>query len=260
MSVFQGTTGALYWSDAGDGPHRPLLMVHALGADRRLWSAQLPLLSATRRVLTFDLPGHGSSQALPGPYSISDLGTDVIGLAGAAGLDEFDLCGISLGGLLGLWIGVNHHDRVGRLVVCNTAARVGTEESWQTRIDTVERAGMEGILEMALARFFTPGFPAAHPEVAAAAADTLLAIDPVGYLGCCAALRDADLRERVPAIRCPTLVIGSDQDISTPPEDASWLNEHIPGSRLKILEGAAHLSNIEQPEAWANEVTAFLAD
>jgi len=259
MTRLEGRTGALDWTEAGGGSDRPLVLAHALGADRGLFAAQLPVLSVTRRVIQFDLPGHGASSASPGPYTIRDLGLDVLDIATAAGADTFDLCGLSLGGFITLWIGANAPDRVGSLIVSNTAARVGTEELWAARIDSVESGGMEAIREMALTRFFTPGLAATgHPAVERANL-VLAATDPVGYAGCCAALRDADLRESVGAIRSPTLVIGADQDISTPPVDSRWLHENITGSKLRILDGAAHLSNLEQPEAWTAAVTAFLA-
>ncbi|MGH8950802.1 MAG: alpha/beta fold hydrolase [Acidimicrobiia bacterium] len=259
MTKVEGRTGALDWSEVGTGPARPLVMIHALGADRGLFAPQLPVLSATRRVIQFDLPGHGASSAVPGPYAIGDLGLDVLDIATAAGADEFDLCGISLGGLMGLWVATNASDRVGALVVSNTAARVGTEELWAARIEAVESGGMDSIREMALTRFFTPGLAATDPSTVERTGLVLAATDPVGYAGCCAALRDADLRESVGAIRNPTLVVGADQDVSTPPADSRWLHENITGSELRMLDGAAHLSNLEQPEAWTSAVAGFLS-
>ena len=260
MTRLDGRTGALDWSDVGVGPNRPLVMIHALGADRGLFARQLPVLSATRRVIQFDLPGHGASSAAPGPYTIRDLGLDALDIATAAGADEFDLCGLSLGGFMALWVAANASDRVGALIVSNTAARVGTEELWAARIEAVESGGMDSIREMALTRFFTPGLAETDPPTVERASLVLTATNPVGYTGCCAALRDADLRESVGAIRSPTLVIGADQDVSTPPVDSKWLHDNITGSKLRILDGAAHLSNLEQPEAWTAAVTAFLSE
>jgi 3-oxoadipate enol-lactonase len=235
-------------------------MVHALGADRAMWSEQVPLLSSRRRVVLLDLPGHGASSPVPGHYTVEDLGLDVLDIATGAGLGEFDLCGLSLGALITLWIGINAPDRASALVVSNTAARVGSEELWTARIEAVEGGGMEAVREAAVARFFSPEHATAQPAMVAEATRTVLAVDPVGYAGCCAALRDADLRDSVGAIRSPTLVIGGDRDIATPPEEAVWLHEHIPGSRLRILEGAAHFSNLERPEDWGAEVARFLEE
>jgi 3-oxoadipate enol-lactonase len=255
-----GRTGALDWSGAGAGPGRALLSIHALGADRGIWARQLPTLASGRRVILVDLPGHGASSARPGPYTIEDLGLDMLDIATAAGAEELDVCGLSLGGLIALWLAINAPDRVETLIVSNTAARIGSEELWSARIEAVETGGMEGIREMAVARFFTPEFASANPGAMEEAGRVLVATDPAGYAGCCAALRDADLRQSVEAIRCPTLILGGERDISTPPGEAIWLHEHILGSRLRVLEGAAHFSVVEQPGAWSDEVARFLKE
>jgi 3-oxoadipate enol-lactonase len=234
-------------------------MIHALGADRQMWEPQVPALARTRRVLLIDLPGHGTSTAAEGPYTVSELGEDILDLADSAGAGSFDLCGISLGGLISLWMAAHAPDRVDSLVASNTAARIGSEEIWQARIDAVSEGGMEAISEAALGRFFTDGFAAARPDVYERTKATLLGTDPTGYVACCAALRDADLRELVEAIHCPTLVIGGSADVSTPPDEAKWLHDHIEGSRLVILDGAPHFANLEQPEEWSAVVAGFLA-
>jgi 3-oxoadipate enol-lactonase len=235
-------------------------MIHALGADRQMWEPQLPELARTRRVLLVDLPGHGTSTASGGPFTVSQLGEDILDVADSAGADEFDLCGISLGGLISLWMAAHAPERVNTLVASNTAARIGSEEIWQARIDAVSKGGIEAISGAALERFFTAGFATARPDVHERTKATLLGTDPDAYMACCAALRDADLRELVEAIHCPTLVIGGDDDISTPPDQAEWLHEHIEGSRLAVLEGAPHFANVELPDKWIGVVTGFLGD
>jgi 3-oxoadipate enol-lactonase len=255
-----GQTGALSWTEAGDTSARVLLLIHALGADRQMWEAQLPALAEIRRVVMVDLPGHGTSTSLPGPYTVRDLGEDVLDIATTAGADQFDLCGMSLGGLISLWMAAHAQDRVLSLVASNTAARIGSGEIWQARIDAVAEGGMAAVSEAALGRFFTPELASADPGTFERSARTLLATDPDAYMSCCAALRDADLRELVEAIHCPTLVIGGSHDISTPPEESVWLNDHIEGSKLVILEGAPHFSNLEQPETWTKAVAAFLTE
>jgi 3-oxoadipate enol-lactonase len=255
-----GHTGTLTWYTVGNESARSLVMIHALGADSEMWDAQLPQLSTMRRVVMVDLPGHGNSVAGPGPYTIRALGEDVLDIATTAGVPQFDLCGISLGGVISLWMAAHSPDRVISLVASNTAARVGSEEIWQARIDAVTGGGMEAVSEQALGRFFTSSFASEQPDVFDQRSRALLATDPGGYAACCAALRDADLRELVEAIRCPTLVIGGGEDISTPPDQSVWLNEHIPGSKLHILEGAPHFANLEQPQAWTEVVAGFLAE
>jgi len=255
-----GRTGTLTWYTVGEASARPLVMIHALGADSEMWEPQLPELSAMRRVVMVDLPGHGNSVAGPGPYTIPELGKDILDIATTAGAGEFDLCGMSLGGLISLWIAGHSPERVMSLIASNTAARIGSEEIWQARIDAVAGEGMEAVSEQALARFFTSGFASEHPDVFDQTSRVLLTIDPAGYAACCAALRDADVRELVEAIRCPTLVIGGTEDISTPLDESVWLHEHIGGSTIHILDGAPHFANLEQPAAWTEAVKRFLAE
>jgi 3-oxoadipate enol-lactonase len=235
-------------------------MIHALGADRQMWEPQVPVLARMRRVLLVDLPGHGTSTASEGPFTVQQLGEDILDVADSAGAEIFDLCGISLGGLISLWMAAHAPERVNTLVASNTAARIGSEEIWQARIDAVSKGGIEAISGAALERFFTAGFATARPDVHERTKATLLGTDPDAYMACCAALRDADLRELVEAIHCPTLVIGGDDDISTPPDQAEWLHEHIEGSRLAVLEGAPHFANVELPDKWIGVVTGFLGD
>lgn len=255
-----GRTGALAWTEVGDPSTRALVMIHALGADSKMWEPQLPDLARLRRVITVDLPGHGTSVGSEGPYTVRDLGEDILDVAAGAGADTFDLCGISLGGFISLWIAAHAPDRVTALVASNTAARIGTEETWQARIDGVAGGGIEAISEQALGRFFTPGFAVSDPGTYQRSANTLLGTDPGAYMACCAALRDGDLRELVEAIRCPALVIGGSEDVSTPTEQAEWLSDHIEGSRLAIIEGAPHFANLEYPDEWGKLVTGFLGE
>ena len=225
-----GRTGTLTWYTVGDESARPLLMIHALGADSEMWEAQLPVLSTMRRVVMVDLPGHGNSIAGPGPYTIRDLGEDILDVATTAGAGEFDLCGMSLGGLISLWIAGHSPERVMSLIASNTAARIGSEEIWQARIDAVTEGGMERRLGTGVGAGSSPrASPPSTPTFSIGRLELCSPPIPSGYAACCAALRDADLRELVEAIRCPTLVIGGTEDISTPLDESVWLHEHIPG-------------------------------
>ncbi len=149
-------TGALAWTEAGDGSDRTLMMIHALGGDRQMWELQLPTLAGIRRVVMVDLPGHGTSTAAPGPYAVRDLGEDILDIATAAGADRFDLCGMSLGGLISLWMAAHAPERVRSLIASNTAARIATEEIWQARIDAVAEGGMAAVSEQALGEVLHP--------------------------------------------------------------------------------------------------------
>lgn len=254
MSRIEGRTGNLDWTDHGSEGGRALLLLHSLGTDSTMWMHQIPAFSRVRRVVTIDLPGHGRSVAAEGEYRLEDLGRDVLEVADSAGIDRFDLAGISLGGLISLWLAIAAPDRVLTLVASNTAARVATSEFWSERLSAVSELGMEGIRPSVIPRFFTPGFPERDPETFRSVESVFTAVDPVGYAGCCAALRDADLRDRVAEIRCPTLIVVGDQDLATPLADGEFLGGRIAGSRLVVIPGAAHLANLDQPEAFTSTV------
>jgi 3-oxoadipate enol-lactonase len=259
LSRIDTRTGTLWWKEEGDR-HRPaLVMLHSLGTDSSMWSGQVPMLASTRHLILIDLPGHGRSTALPGPYRMAELGRSVLAVADDAGLGQFDVCGISLSGMIALWLAIEAGDRVASLVAANTAARIGTPEFWSERMRNTETVGMEGIRESVVPRFVTADFSRGRPEDYREMERVFVDIDPVGYVGCCAALRDADLRDSVGTIARPTLVIGGDEDVATPPEEARWLHEHIPASRLEIIPAASHLSNLDQPERFNRAVGSFFS-
>jgi 3-oxoadipate enol-lactonase len=235
-----------------------LLLIHSLGTGLRMWDRQIEAFSAVRRILAFDLPGHGESSAASGDYRLDDLGADVLGVADAAGLDRFDVCGTSIGGLIGVWLAINHPDRVISLVAAGTAARLGSQELWSDRIEAVAAGGMEAIRAQVIRRFFAADFSEREPAVFAKIERMFIDCDPVGYMGCCAALRDADLRPEVMAITCPTLVLCGSEDVAAPPAQGQWLQRHIDGSRLEMIDGAGHLPNLDQPEAFDRLVLAAL--
>ncbi len=169
------------------------------------------------------------------------------------------MCGLSLGGVTALWLAIYQPERVQRAVLANTAARIGTVESWDARIEAVRGGGMQAIQEVVIARFLSAGFRAAQPTASQRIADMLLATQPEGYIAACAALREADLRAEIGRIRVPSLIIGGDQDESTPPAQAEELHRAIPGSQQVIFPGVAHLSNIEQPALFSAQLLRFLA-
>ncbi|WP_211101364.1 3-oxoadipate enol-lactonase [Niveispirillum sp. SYP-B3756] len=242
-----------------DGPAEApvLLLSNSLGTDLGMWDAQMPALCQRFRVLRYDSRGHGASAAPPGAYSMDRLGCDVLELLGALGLDKVDFCGLSKGGMVGQWLGWRAPDRFRRLVLANTAAFMGPPENWQKRIDSVLRDGMGPLAEASLARWFTPGFIAAGSPALAAIRSMLLANDPVGYAGCCAAIRDMDQRRLLSLIDLPTLIIGGSHDPATPMAEARFLRDHLPQGRLVEL-AAAHLSNVEQPAGFTAALLDFL--
>jgi len=247
-----------------DGPvgAPALALVNSLGADLRMWEPQIGALSRRFRVVRYDTRGHGQSDAPHGPYSIDRLGRDLLALLDQLHLAPapIRLCGLSLGGLTAQWLAAHYPERVGRVVLANTAARIGAAASWDTRIDAVRAGGMVAVREAVVARFLSAAFRASHPEDARAIGDMLEATHPAGYIGACAALRAADLRAIVPLIRAPALILAGALDEATPPSQSRELHAAIAGSELVVLNHAAHLSNVEQPEAFNAQALRFLGD
>src|SRR4051794_2289093 len=186
-----------------------------------MWDDQVAALSSRFRILRYDTRGHGRSAAPEGPYAIGDLGADLLALLDELGLERVSFCGLSLGGMTGMWLAANAPERVERLVLCCTSAHLPPREMWDERIETVRADGMEPVAEGVLERWLTPEFRTARPEIAARLKAMLVATPVEGYAGCCAAIRDLDLRDALSAIRAPTLVIAGGEDPATPPPTPS---------------------------------------
>lgn len=234
LSVIPGSKGAV-----------PLVLSNSLGTDHSLWESQMAAFSHQRAVWRYDTRGHGDSDVVAGDYSIERLGKDLVSVMDATGAARVDLCGVSIGGLTALWVALHAPDRVRRVVLANTAARIGDVGMWSARIETVRADGLGALADATMTRWFTPEFRAAKPEVVARFHATIAQADAAGYAGCCAALRDADLRALVSQVACPTLVVTGRRDPATPPAQGRWLAEQIAGAQLLELE-AAHLSNVER--------------
>lgn len=248
----------LAYTLTGPADAPPLVLANSLGTDRGLWAAQLEALSARHRVLGYDTRGHGASAAPAGDYAIARLGHDVLALLDHVGVARADVCGVSIGGLTALWLGIHAGERVRRIVLANTAARVGSEAFWGERMRLVRDEGLAPLAAVTMERWFTAGFRAARPDVVARMRATLLATPVEGYLGCCAALRDADLRVEAARVTAPTLVVTGRHDVATPPEAGEWLAAAIPGARLAAFD-AAHLANVECAAAFTTAVDQFLS-
>lgn len=259
MSVLEARTGSWHWDDAGPPAAPGLVLVHSLGSDSRMWDEQIAELTPLRRVVWMDLPGHGRSEAADGEYSLDRLGHDVLLVASAAGLEAFDLCGVSLGGLVALWIAVNHPERLRRLVACSTGPRVGSPEMWSERMEAIIEGGLSSVRDAVVPRFITPDLVERRPEQHSLVYEMFDDIDATGYLGCCAALRDADLTDAIDTIAAPTLIVAGGDDVATPPEVMTPVHEAIQGSRMEVVEGAAHLVNIDRPGPFNEAVRSFLA-
>lgn len=236
-----------------------VVLSHSLGTDLSLWDPQLAAFESRFRVLRYDCRGHGLTSVPPGPYALEQLGRDVLGLLDALQIPRARFCGLSIGGLVGMWLGIHAGERILKLALCNTAAQIGSAERWNARIETVRSQGIAAIAAETLERWFTPAFRARSPETVAAIGRTLEATPVEGYLGCSAAIRDADLRHQVAAISTPTLVVSGAHDPATPPDQGRQLAAGIARARYVELE-ASHLSNIEAAAAFDAELLRFLLE
>lgn len=226
-----------------------LLMGESLGTNLRMWDRQLPLADHFRLV-RFDHRGQGASPAPPGPYEIADLASDVIQLLDRLGCERAHYCGLSLGGMVGMWLGANAREQIDRLVLMCTAAYMPPASMWEERIAVVSRAGsVEPLADAVLARWLTPGFAAAHPELRASLRAMLADAPADGYAACCGAIARMDLRPELASIEAPTLVISGGGDLATPPEQQRLIARAIPAARHETVTPAAHLAAVEQPES-----------
>jgi 3-oxoadipate enol-lactonase len=242
---------------ADDAPW--LVMSNSLGTRLEMWEPQMPALLGQFRVLRHDARGHGESSVPAGPYTIPQLGGDVIALMDRLGIDRAHFCGLSMGGMIGLWLGSEQPDRIERLVLANTAARIGTPELWNARMAKVDREGMAAIVPAVIDRWFTPGFQERAPMEVEVVRRMLLESSPAGYTASCAAVRDMDQRDRLAAITAPALVIAGTHDLATPPPDSELVADRIAGARYVELD-AAHLSNWEMPDLFTDHLVGFLTE
>jgi 3-oxoadipate enol-lactonase len=246
------------YSIAGPATGPPLVFSSSLGSDLSMWDAQAAALEGRFRVVRYDTRGHGGTSVTPGPYTIERLGRDVVILLDALGIGRTHFCGLSMGGKIGMWLGLNAPGRLEKLALCNTGALIGNAERWNTRIRDVREQGMKGIAASVIERWFTPGFRERSPQAVAQARAMVEATPPEGYVACCAAIRDADQRSEIAGIRTPTLVIAGRHDPATPAADGRALAASIPGAQYVELD-ASHLSNVEAAAPFTTALSAFLS-
>lgn len=248
----------IHYSLAGVEPAPVIVFSNSLGANFSMWDPQLSDLSRQFRILRYDTRGHGQSTSAPGPYTIELLANDVLHLLDALHLEQIDFCGLSMGGQTGIWLGLHAATRLRKLILCNTGAKIGTADGWNTRIETVLDKGMKEVSHAVASRWFTPEFQSAHPEVFSRAVKMIEGADPQGYAACCMALREFDARKELSAIKVPTLVIAGSRDPATPPGDGRFIADRVSGADFRELQ-AAHLSNIEASSEFTFAVQKFLA-
>ncbi|ANN78380.1 3-oxoadipate enol-lactonase [Bordetella flabilis] len=247
----------IYWRSDGLRSLPALVLGNSLGTDFSLWDPVLPRLMRHFRVIRFDMRGHGASDAPAGSYTMAQLAGDLAAVVQGAGLDRFHYCGVSLGGMVGMAYAQRPDHRMDKLVLSNTAVRF-PPDVWSARIQNVERGGMAAIEQAVLGRFFTPRFLALGDPRVEQIRETLLSIDPAGYAGCCAAIRDMRIADGLASIRIPALVLTGAQDLSTPPERGIEIAAAISGAAVTALPGA-HIPMVELPVQWSDAVLAFLA-
>jgi 3-oxoadipate enol-lactonase len=231
-----------------------LVLGDSLGTTRAVWDPQAPALARQFRLLRFELPGHGGAGAPDGPYTIAGLSCGVLALLDQLGIKRASYCGISLGGMIGMWLAAERPDRIAALGLVCTSAYLPPASAWLARADQVEAAGLASISGPSIGRWFTPAFAEREPAVTARFAADLERTDATGYAGCCAAIAGMDLRSRLGSITAPTLVISGEQDPATPPEHGALIASGISGARHVVIAGAAHLANVSSP----GEVTTAL--
>ncbi|KKC33915.1 3-oxoadipate enol-lactonase [Devosia psychrophila] len=250
----------LHYRLAGPPAAPAIVLVNSLGTDARIWDQVVALMSGYYRILSYDKRGHGLSDAPPGDYALEHHVDDLAGLLQHLDINHVAVVGVSVGGLIAQAFALRHPDRLSALVLCDTAAKVGDETMWNSRIAAVRENGIGSLAETIMARWFTESFRRDRREELAGWQNMVLRMPLDGYAGTCAALRDADLRGSIAAITTPTLVVVGDQDLSTPVELVRDMANRIADSRFEIIGDCGHIPSIEQPHALVSLITAFLEE
>ena len=243
------------WSGA---EHLPVLVLcNGLGTNLSMWDRQVAQFSEHFRVLRYDGRGHGQSEVTPGPYTIEQLSRDVVRLLDALNIGRAHFCGLSMGGLIGMFLATNEAKHFRKIILSSTAAKIATADVWNTRIQSVQSGGMQAVASTVMARWFTSSYRAAHPEDMRSVLAMLESTDPQGYTASCAAVRDSDQRDTVKDIQLPCLVVVGAEDPGTPPPEARFLTNAISGSIYAEFP-ASHLCNIEVSDKFNHRVLQFL--
>ena len=236
-----------------------LVLLGSLGTSREVWDGQIPVFRNWFRVLRVELPGHDGARAPKGPYTVEGLGRRVVSVLDTLGASRALFAGLSLGGLIAMWLAAEHPERVERLAVCCSAPRFGPSAMWVERAEQVRATGTAPLVQAALGRWFTPAFLTERPDVASRYGAVLSGVDPEGYASCCDALATADVTADLGRVQAPTLVLAGAEDPVVPPESATATMKAVRGSSLCVLAGAAHLANVEQPDTFNRVVLDHLA-
>jgi 3-oxoadipate enol-lactonase len=247
-----------YYAVEGEVDAPALVFTNSLGSDHRIWDPILPYLKKKFRIIRYDHRGHGLSDATPSPYLIDDFVNDLGGLLEILQVDKSIVCGLSVGGMIAQGLAASHSDRVGALILCDTAMQIGPPSMWDERMAIIQKDGIGALTGPIMERWFTRGFRENRVEEFSGYVNMLERTPVEGYIGTCCAIRDADLREAAASIDRPTLVLCGDRDLATPPELASKLADAIPGASFSLVKDAAHISCVEQPERFSSLLLNFL--
>ncbi|MDX1432990.1 MAG: 3-oxoadipate enol-lactonase [Gammaproteobacteria bacterium] len=237
-----------------------VVLSHSLGSSGVMWEHQVPALVEKYRVVRYDTRGHGGTDAPAGPYSLDMLGDDAVAMLDALDIDRVHWVGLSMGGMIGQNVALRHSARLASAVLCDTTSRVPGEAKsmWDERIAAAEKSGMSALVDATMERWFTAPYRERGPKDLQVIREQFLETPTSGFVGCCQAIRDLDYTDRLAQIDLPVHVIVGDQDPSTPPAAAQAIQERISGASLDIIESAAHMSNVEQPEAFNRSLFTFL--
>jgi len=258
MPFAQLTDARIHYSLEGDSALPVLVLSNSLGTDFLMWDSQMDAFLNTFRVLRYDTRGHCQSSITPGPYTIDQVSKDVVGLLDSLHLGRVHFCGLSMGGMTAMWLALNIPERLNKVVFCSTAVKIGTVETWQSRIDAVERGGMNAIAASTMERWFTKSFREKQPATVARIQKMVSASDSAGYIANSSAVRDFDFREQVSHITCNGLVISGKHDQATTPADGRFIAQQVQSASFVELD-AAHLSNIEASGQFNKAVLEYLA-
>jgi 3-oxoadipate enol-lactonase len=248
----------IYVTVEGKADAPSIMFSNSLGTNLHMWDAQAKALNGRYRVIRYDQRGHGKSDAPGGPYSIERLGRDVLAILDALEIPRVDFCGLSMGGMTGMWLARTAPDRFGKMIFANTAPKSQTPDAWNMRIASVKAKGMSAIADTVLAIWFTKEYREKEPDVVVRMREMIVANDPVGYVGCCAAVRDMDQRWAIASIKLPSLIIAGRGDNATPLKESEFMQSRISGSELVALD-AGHISAVEQSAAFNAALEKFLA-
>ena len=242
-----------------EGPEdAPVLMLsNSLGTNLHMWDDQVPAFTRHFRLVRFDRRGHGGSAVPKGPYSIERLGRDALAVIDGLGIAKVNWCGLSMGGMEGMWLGANAASRIDKLILSNTASYFPDRTMWDGRIEVARDKGLVALVDGTIERWFTAEFRRRSPQAVARIREMFLATDVEGYVGCGAAIRDMDNRSLLAKVSVPTLVIAGRHDMGTTLEAGQFIAEHIPGAKLAVME-TAHIANVEQPQLYTDTVLGFL--